>query len=171
MNFTGWVLRNLGAGQEARDRHLEALEEGRSHGTAEVEIAALEDLAEYCLETGNLDGAGARLAEADTLLGGDLVFGWRLRLKLKLVSARLALRALLLCNNPTFSPDHVASVAELAVALGRVGYYEMLSPLERLYQHPAAEARAAVMGGVSQINSPRRKPSKPTTVASVPAVK
>jgi DNA-binding SARP family transcriptional activator len=114
VNFTGWVLRNLGAGQEARDRHLEALEEGRSHGTAEVEIAALEDLAEYCLETGNLDGAGARLAEADTLLGGDLVFGWRLRLKLKLVSARLALRA----GHPEAALATALDLESSATALG-----------------------------------------------------
>jgi hypothetical protein len=68
---------------------------------------------------------------------------------------RLALRALLICNSPTFSPESAASVAELAIALGRVPSYEILSPLERLYQHPAAEARAAVMRGVSQIRCPR----------------
>jgi hypothetical protein len=70
-------------------------------------------------------------------------------------NSRLALRALLICNSPTFSVDSAASAAELAVALGRVRYYEILSPLERLYQHPAAEARAAVMRGVSQICCPR----------------
>jgi len=66
-------------------------------------------------------------------------------------NTRLALRALLIGNSPTFSLDSSASVAELAIALGRVRYYEMLPPLERLYQHPAVEARAAVMRGVSQI--------------------
>jgi DNA-binding SARP family transcriptional activator/tetratricopeptide (TPR) repeat protein len=114
VNFTGWVLRNLGAIQEARDRHLEALEEGRSHGTPEVEIAALEDLAEYCLETGDLDGARSRLAEAEALLGGDLVFGWRLRLKLKLVSARLELRA----GHPETGLAQAAELEAGATALG-----------------------------------------------------
>jgi hypothetical protein len=66
-------------------------------------------------------------------------------------NTRLALRALLLGSHPTFSVDNAASAAELAVALGRVPSYEMLSPLEHLYQHPGAEARAAVMRGVSQI--------------------
>jgi len=93
VNFSGWVLRNLGAAAEARDRHFEALEEGRNHGTAEVEIAALEDIAEYCLDRGDLDSAQARLDEAETLLRGDLVFGWRLDLKFRLIKARLALRA------------------------------------------------------------------------------
>ncbi len=91
VNFAGWVLRNVGAWQEALDLHREALEVGRHQGTAEVTIAAIEDLAEQCLDIGDTDGAESRLAEALTLLRGDLVFGWRLELKHLLVSGRLAL--------------------------------------------------------------------------------
>ena len=91
VNFAGWVLRNLGARQEALDHHNEALEVARRQGTAEVIIAALEDLAEQCLEIGDTDGAESRLAEARAQLRGDLVFGWRLELKHLLVSGRLAL--------------------------------------------------------------------------------
>ena len=93
VNFTGWVLGNLGARQEALDHHQEALEAGQGQGTADVTIAALEDLAGHCLETGDPDGARARLAEASTLLRGNLVFGWRLRLKHQLLTGRLALLA------------------------------------------------------------------------------
>ena len=50
----------------------------KREGTAEVTIAALEDLAEQGLDDGDPDGARARLAEAAALLEGDLVFGWRL---------------------------------------------------------------------------------------------
>jgi len=91
VNFAGWVLRNLGAYPEALDHHHEALEAGQGQGTADVTIAALEDLAEQDLEAGDADGAAARLAEAGALLRGDLVFGWRLRLKHQLISGRLAL--------------------------------------------------------------------------------
>jgi tetratricopeptide (TPR) repeat protein len=91
VNFAGWVLRNVGAWQEALDLHREALEVGRHQGTAEVTIAAIEDLAEQCLDIGDADGAESRLAEALALLQGDLVFGWRLELKHLLVSGRLAL--------------------------------------------------------------------------------
>jgi DNA-binding SARP family transcriptional activator/tetratricopeptide (TPR) repeat protein len=91
VNFAGWVLRNLGAWPEALDHHHEALEVGQRQGTADVTIAALEDLAEQCLDSGDPDGAAARLAQARALLRGDLVFGWRLELKHQLVSARLAL--------------------------------------------------------------------------------
>jgi tetratricopeptide (TPR) repeat protein len=91
VNFAGWVLRNLGAWPEALDHHHEALEVGQRQGTADVTIAALEDLAEQCLDSGDPDGAAARLAQARVLLRGDLVFGWRLELKHQLISARLAL--------------------------------------------------------------------------------
>ena len=68
VNFAGWVLRNLGAWTEALDHHHEALEVGQRQGTADVTIAALEDLAEQCLDTGDADGAAARLAQAGALL-------------------------------------------------------------------------------------------------------
>lgn len=67
VNFAGWVLRNLGAYAEALDHHHQALEAGRGQGTADVTVAALEDLAEQALETGDGDGAAARLAEAGAL--------------------------------------------------------------------------------------------------------
>ena len=91
VNFAGWVLRNLGAWTEALDHHQEALEAGRGQGTTDVTIAALEDLAEQCLDTGDPDGAAGRLAQAGALLHGDLVFGWRLQLKYRFIGARLAL--------------------------------------------------------------------------------
>jgi DNA-binding SARP family transcriptional activator len=91
VNFTGWVLRNLGARSQALDLHTEALASGRTDGTPEVTIAALQDLAEIRLEAADPDGAAALLGEASELLAGDLVFGWRLALKGELIAARLAL--------------------------------------------------------------------------------
>jgi len=91
VNFAGWVLRYLGASQEALDHHYEALEVAQRQGTTEVTIAALEDLAEQCLDAADADGADGQLAQAQALLQGDLVFGWRLDLKHRLISARLAL--------------------------------------------------------------------------------
>ena len=91
VNFAGWVLRNLGAWSEALDHHDEALEAGQRQGTPDVTVAALEDLAEQQLETGSLDGAQSRLDQAAALLHGNLVFGWRLQLKHRLLTGRLAL--------------------------------------------------------------------------------
>ncbi len=64
---------------------------------------------------------------------------------------RHALRALLICSAPGFSLDNAKSAAELALELGQGAVYEMLSPLERLYEHPAREVRAAVLRGVGTI--------------------
>ncbi|MDT4907818.1 MAG: hypothetical protein QOI69_1059 [Pseudonocardiales bacterium] len=91
LNFSGWVLRSLGAADEAREHHLEALESGGKPGIPELRIAVLEDLAEDRIERADLDAAAGFLAEAASLLRGDLVFGWRLELKLRLVTGRLAL--------------------------------------------------------------------------------
>ena len=51
----------------------------------------MKDLAEQCLDTGDPDGAAARLAQAGALLHGNLVFGWRLQLKHRFIGARLTL--------------------------------------------------------------------------------
>ena len=91
VNFSGWVLRNLGATHQALDQHVEALALGGSEGRVELTIAAIEDLAELCLDASDTDGAAARLDEAARLLSGDLVFGWRLAFKHQLLTARLAL--------------------------------------------------------------------------------
>jgi DNA-binding SARP family transcriptional activator/tetratricopeptide (TPR) repeat protein len=90
VNFAGWVLRNLGATQQALEHHLEALALGGSEGRVELTVAALQDLAETSIDAGDADGAAARLAESAPLLAGDLVFGWRLAFRQQLLIARLA---------------------------------------------------------------------------------
>jgi DNA-binding SARP family transcriptional activator len=132
VNFAGWVLRNLGARQEALDHHLRALEEARSQGTVEVSIAALEDLAEQCLEVGDPDGAESRLAQALTLLEGDLVFGWRLRLKHLLLAGRLAL----LRGEAERSLAHARELESSAAELGVPRY----TSVARLLGHRAGRA-------------------------------
>jgi DNA-binding SARP family transcriptional activator len=91
VNFAAWVLRNLGARDQALDLHTQAVESGRTEGTPEVTIAALQDLAELRIDTGDADGAAALLTQAAELIAGDLVFGWRLAMKQQLLSSRLAL--------------------------------------------------------------------------------
>jgi tetratricopeptide (TPR) repeat protein len=114
VNFAGWVLRNLGAWSEALDHHGEALEAGQRQGTPDVTIAALEDLAEQQLETGSPDGAQSRLDQAAALLHGDLVFGWRLHLKHRLITGRLAL----LRGDATRALAEARELEARAVALG-----------------------------------------------------
>ncbi len=132
VNFSGWVLRNVGAAGEAADRHAAALEIGQSQGTAELTIAALEDLAEQCLDQGDPDGAQARLAEAARLLQGDLVFGWRLDLKHQLITGRLAL----LRGDPGQAAVVGGELESRAAALGVPRYISVA----RLLRHRAEQA-------------------------------
>ncbi len=69
--------------------------------------------------------------------------------------ARAALRALLVCAEPGFAPSTVRGASILAAQLGTVQAYEVLRPLERLYEHPADEVRTAVMRAMSKIWCPR----------------
>jgi DNA-binding SARP family transcriptional activator len=132
VNVAGWVLRNLGARSEALDHHTEALEVARHHGTEEVTIAALEDLAEQCLEAGDAEGAQSRLAQALALLEGDLVFGWRLELKHRLLAGRLAL----LRGDAERALAGAAELESRAAALGVPRY----TSVARLLQHRANRA-------------------------------
>jgi tetratricopeptide (TPR) repeat protein len=68
---------------------------------------------------------------------------------------RHALRALLIANAPGAAADDARTASELARALGRVQLYEVLRPLERLYDHAAPEVRAAVMTGVGRVLTSR----------------
>jgi DNA-binding SARP family transcriptional activator len=144
VNFAGWVLRNLGARSEGLDHHLQALDVARDHGTAEVAIAALEDLAEQCIDDGEFAGAQSRLAEARGLLHGDLVFGWRLDLKLRLLAGRLALAA---------GQAEAAGVAaaELESAAGQLGVPRYAS-VARLLGHRARKA-AGEAGSLDEISA------------------
>lgn len=65
--------------------------------------------------------------------------------------SRLALRALLLCSAPNYSVEDPQATSELAMALGRIQVYEVLRPLERLFEHASPQVRASVMGGVGQV--------------------
>jgi DNA-binding SARP family transcriptional activator len=114
VNFTGWVLRNLGATQQGLDQHVEALALGGSEGREELTIAALQDLAELRLDAADPDGAAARLGEAAQLLSGDLVFGWRLEFRQRLLAARHALA----CGDAERARSVATELAAAATTLG-----------------------------------------------------
>ncbi len=72
-----------------------------------------------------------------------------------LACERQALRALLACADPRYSPDDVGATAELARMLGKIQAYEVLPPLERLAVHPMAAVRAAALTGAGQVPQTR----------------
>jgi hypothetical protein len=133
VNFTGWVLRSLGAAGPAHECHLQALELGQvGQGIPELAIAALQDLAEERVQAGDADGAQARLTQARTLLTGDLVFGWRLGLKHQLITGRLAL----LRGDPEAALTVTSELETRAAALGVPRYVSVA----RVLAHRARRA-------------------------------
>ena len=131
-------LQRLGAAQPGRSRGGGRPARRRAGDRAapglppRLTIAALEDLAEQCLDPGDPDGARARLAEAAALLHGDLVFGWRLDLKHQLVTGRLAL----LSGDPGQAAAVAAGLESRAAALGVPRY----ASVARLLRHRADRA-------------------------------
>jgi tetratricopeptide (TPR) repeat protein len=65
--------------------------------------------------------------------------------------SRLALRALLVAGGPSFSTADPTAASDLAMALGRIQVYEVLRPLEKLFEQEAPQVRAAVMLGAGQV--------------------
>lgn len=92
VNFSGWVLRNLGETAAGVDAHQQAAEEAVDGVVIpEVLVAALEDLAEARLRADDPDAAALLLDRVREALVGDLVFGWRLAMKLQLLQAQVHL--------------------------------------------------------------------------------
>jgi len=129
VNFGGWVLRNIGAREQGAEDHLRVLELSRDSGAPELGIAALEDLAEDRLTLGEVDAADAYLDQVGARLGGDLVFGWRLDFKHRLLRARAALAR----EDPTATLGIASDLAEVASAAGVPRY----SSVARLLVHRA----------------------------------
>lgn len=91
VNFSGWVLRNVGAVDAGVDAHQQTADAVDDVVIPEVLVAALEDLADERIRASDPDGAARHLDRARAALVGDLVFGWRLAMKLRLLEAQLHL--------------------------------------------------------------------------------
>jgi len=132
VNFGGWVLRNLGAREQGAEDHLRVLELSHHSGAPELGIAALEDLAEDRLVVGDVDAADRYLDEVDARLDGELVFGWRLDFKRRLLRARAAMSR----EDPATALGIASDLDELATAAGVPRY----SSVARLLVHRAHAA-------------------------------
>jgi tetratricopeptide (TPR) repeat protein len=67
------------------------------------------------------------------------------------IFTRPALRALLMFVDQSFSATNPRALAEAAEAVGQAKAYEVLRPLERLFESDAPEVRAAVMRGATKV--------------------
>lgn len=135
LNFGGWVLRNVGATAAGREAHEQAAEMG-GEAILELRVAACEDLADAHLRDGDPEAAAALLDSIRPLIAGDLVFGWRLRMKLQLLDARVRL-AVGDADGATRLADELAGAARRA----GVRRYESCGDLVRLWSVAAAGER------------------------------
>ncbi|HEX9066311.1 MAG TPA: AAA family ATPase [Streptosporangiaceae bacterium] len=150
-NFSGWVLRNLGAVAAGLEHHQDALATARRNDAPETQIAALEDLAEQCLEDDDPGGAEVRLARARALIDGDLVFGWRLELKHALLRSRLALA----CGRAEQAAVEAADLEARATALGVPRYGCVARVLGQLAGHALGQPQdpAAVTAALADVEA------------------
>lgn len=91
LNLRGWVLRNLGASDEADELTRAAIDAARGSELTEPLSNGLLDLASGRLLAADLDGAAELLAEQDQLRSVEHAFRWRTELRHRLLAARLAL--------------------------------------------------------------------------------
>lgn len=89
LNLRGWIVRNLGAMDEADDLNHAAIEKARPQGLSEPLANGLLDLASGRLMAGELDATRAFLDEAAALGAVEHAFRWRHQLRGCLLRARL----------------------------------------------------------------------------------
>jgi tetratricopeptide (TPR) repeat protein len=116
-NYRGWVLRNLGATDEAEDATQQAWDAvGRLDDIAAAEARghAVLDLADGRLRSGDLDGAAQWLDQATQAQLAPHVMLWRFELRRDLNLGRLDLAA----GDPAACEEHARAVLERSRRLG-----------------------------------------------------
>lgn len=89
-NVRGWLLRGAGLYEEAIDLHRPAVDAAPGPTFREPHYAALLDMAECHLATGEVDEAAATLTEAADVSQWDGSMSWRQRNRYRFVGARIA---------------------------------------------------------------------------------
>lgn len=123
-NLRGWLLRNLGRHEEARDANEVALEASglgdrpRTHAMAEAYWVALLDLADGALLLGDIDLAAERVARCEPLKAWNGTMAWHQRHRLGLLRARLSLAS----GDRATTEAEARAVAAAAAEVGAMRY-------------------------------------------------
>jgi DNA-binding SARP family transcriptional activator len=137
-NYRGWILRNL-ADPSGREQAVRSMEVA-SPTMPELRAQSMLDLADDLLRSGEVDGATARLDDADEAMRVRWFQNrWRCEARHALLRAQLALAT----GHPDAAEAHAAEVVEGAEGRGDVRY----AVLGRL---ALARARAGVGGPVDR---------------------
>jgi DNA-binding SARP family transcriptional activator/tetratricopeptide (TPR) repeat protein len=125
-NCRGYILRNLGRVDEAREWHQQAAEIAMGIRQPEPQAHAMLDLADICLDDGDVQAAAGLLHRADEFATRDHVFRWRHVLRSSLLHARLSMA----CGQPAHAAELTAELVTRAsedgvaryVVLGRLSF-------------------------------------------------
>jgi DNA-binding SARP family transcriptional activator len=134
-NCRGYVLRNLGRVNEARHWHEQAAEIATGIGQLEPEAHALLDLADICLDSGQVDEAASLLDRADQCARHPHVFRWRHMLRSSLLHARLAM----LLGDLERAEDLASNVVVRAEADGVARYVVLGRLMRAAAQHASGQ--------------------------------
>lgn len=88
-NVRAWVLRGLGEAERANELNAEAIAGSQGAAMLESHTHAVLDLADGRLQAGDLGGAKELLERGAELAAGEFSFSWRLRLRARLLRARV----------------------------------------------------------------------------------
>lgn len=131
-NLRGWLLRSVGREAQARDCNAVAVALPPGPTLDEPRGAGGLDLADGRLAAGDLDGAAEELARVGWIAGWQGSMAWRHRLRLALLTARLALAS----GDAAVAEERAAEVLADAAARGAPRYQALASVV-------VARARAA----------------------------
>jgi len=158
-NFRGWVLRNLGALEEAEESNLaawEAVQRLDDVAGAEARGHAVLDLADSALRLGDLAGTHEWLGRATEDLAPH-VMKWRYDLRRELTVARLALEQ----HELDDAEEHAAAVRDRAASFGVARFVAQADVVLARARHRAGgpvdrealPGLAAVLGEVAPLES------------------
>ena len=128
-NMRGWLLRGAGLVDDAIALHSPAVDVSPGPTFQEAHYAALLDLAECHLATGDIDQVGFALDKANDIMGWTGSMSWRHRNRYRLLAARLAS----LTGSHEEAADNARAVAGTAAERG-----------DRRYEHRALLTAATI---------------------------
>ncbi len=118
-NFRGWILRGVGAFDEADDANVRALERSSALNLAEPIAHALLDLADGRLRAGDAEAAAIRLRALRDRPSETYLFQWRAQLRTVLLDGRCHLAA----GDPTAAMAAFDEVLSAATRLSLRRYH------------------------------------------------
>jgi hypothetical protein len=154
-NFRGWILRSVGALDEAGDANTRAYELSRQHNLSESLAHALLDLADGRLRSGDFESAQSYLDKLGQEGGDSYLFQWRTHLRSALIGGRVHLAAGELDDAASLFEEVLATANRLELrryqVLARLWLAQARRALPPRRSRVTAESVAADVGALGSV--------------------